>query len=491
MMKIPLLSFFLTLLVAASSCTRPAPSGSGHTEFTVAVYNVENLFDVDGVAIFNDYKPGEAGEPFTYTRRMLLTKLENAAALLVALEPGGPDVILFQELEGDFTPESSVTDIEAFLARHADTTVHTMLTDGWQESYRGYPAVAWLAKAMADVGLDGYQVVVAPTKPFDSGIAHVNATFSRFPIKQAHFHEIVQARDIIEVELDVAGHSLWVYNNHWKAGASNPNREPIRVQNAQVLKALVEARLEADPQADIIIGGDLNSHYNHSILYADIQTGINDVLGSHYLEGESLYNLWYEVEPEQRYAEVWRGNRGTLMHLIVSPGLYDDAGVSYLDNSFEVGRIVGLNADAFKRPRSWHFSGETGGGTSDHFPLIARFSTAPFEPEGELNAVEDALDFEMRHDDDPTIFPDELPDGSFFGQDLSQDPGALVGRLHAVQATVLSEQPLRLKVAGKEWAAYAPAPHVREQLKAGLKMELAVSLGYWKGEPQLVVAAIR
>lgn len=488
-MKIPNLTFILAVLLATTSCARE--SASEPTEFTVVAYNVENLFDADGVAIFNDYRPDEGDAPFTYSRRKLLTKLENAADVLAALDPGGPDVILLQELEGDFTPDSSVEDIDAFLADHADTTVRAMLTEGWRESYKGYPAVAWLTKAMADIGLDGYQVVVAPAKPFDSGIAHVNATFSRFPIKQVHFHAINQARDIIEAELDVNGRSLWVYNNHWKSGASNPEREPIRVQNAEVLRTLVDARLKADPRADIIVGGDLNSHYNHAILYPDIQTGINEVLLSHYLEGEALYNLWYEVEPEQRYAEVWRGRRGTLMHLIVSPGLYDSKGISYLDGSFRVGRIRGLNADAMKRPLSWNFAGEKGGGASDHFPLIARFSTAAFEPKTALNQKEDALDHEMRHDDDPGIFPEQLPDGSFLSQDFEQDPGEIVGRLYSVKAKVTSERPLRLEVEGKEWSAYAPAPHVREQLKAGAEMELAVSYGFWKGEEQLVIAAIR
>jgi endonuclease/exonuclease/phosphatase family metal-dependent hydrolase len=488
-MKIPVPAFFLTLVVATTLCARLPQSES--TEFTVAAYNLENVFDVDGVAIFDDYEQDEADDPFTYSRRKLLTKLENAAEVLAALDAGGPDVILIQELEGDFTPDSLVGDIDSFLASYADTTVRAMLTDGWQKSYRGFPAVAWLAKAMADIGLNGYHVVVAPTKPFDSGIAHVNAIFSRFPIKQVRFHDIAQARDIIEAELQVGGHSLWVYNNHWKSGASSPKREPIRVRNARVLKTLVDARLEDDPRADILIGGDLNSHYNHSILYPELQTGINDVLGSQFREGEGLYNLWYELAPEQRYSEVWRGRRGTLMQLILTHGLYDREGISYVDGSFEVGRFRGLNADAMKRPLEWNFAGQEGGGASDHFPLVARFRAAPFASEQPLNQTEDALDYEMRHDDDPGIFPESLPDGSFLNKDFEQDPGAIVGRLFSVTAKVVRERPLRLDVAGKEWSAYAPAPHVRERLRAGAEMELAVSYGFWKGKPQLVVAAIR
>lgn len=478
----------------------PVPQPGQHiAEFTLVAYNVENLFDADGVAIFNDYQQNAPGEPFAYTRQKLLTKLANASAVLSALDhPRGPDVILLQELEGDFTPESAIQDYDAFLAAHHGLTVVEMLGAGWKAEYAGIPSVAWLLKSMADRGMKGYHVAVGPTKPFESGIAHVNAIFSRFPIQQVFYHPIANARDIIEAELDVQGHSLWVYCNHWKSGASNPEREPIRVQNARVLRALVEQRLETDPQADIIIGGDLNSHYNHSLLFPEIETGINDVLEaqgrepwSGLPEEPSLYNLWYEIPPKARYSEVWRGRRGTLMHLIVSSGLYDKEGISYLDTSFKVGRLGGLNADAFERPISWSFAGEKGGGASDHFPLMARFRTGSFEGKAKPSMGKDALDYELRHDDDPMIRGIPLPDGSFFGEDLVEDPGDLVGRLFEVRARILQEHPLRIKVRGKEWPAYAPAPHVRERLKARSNLKLVVSHSYWKGEAQLIVEAIR
>lgn len=480
--SIILLSFLLALGCAAQ---RPP------TEFSVVAYNLENVFDVDGVAIFDDYRQDKPDEAFTYSRRKLLTKLQNATAVLAALASKGPDVILIQELENDFTPERTVTDFDAFLKAHSGRSVADMIVKDWKPEYAGIPSVAWLLKAMSDSGLSGYHVAVAPPKSFDSGIAHVNALFTRYPIKQVRFHRIEQARDIIEAELDINGHSLWVYNNHWKSGASNPEREPIRVENAKVLRRLIDARLAENPQADLLIGGDLNSHYNHSILYPDLTTGINDVLLSQAQEGKGLYNLWYEVGPKERYSEVWRGRRGTLMHLILSPGLYDSEGVSYVDSSFKLGQFRGINADAMGRPLEWNAAGKKGGGASDHFPLLARFSTAPFEAVEPLNQKDDALDFEMRHDDDPSIMPADLPSGLFLNEPLEKDPGEIVGRLFAVHAEVVNARPLRLDVAGQKWSAYAPAPHVRDRLKKGSSHDLIVSYGFWKGKAQLVVAAIR
>ncbi len=54
-------------------------------DFTVVAYNVENLFDVDGIAVYDDYRQDEPDDPFTYGRLKLLTKLKNTAAVLKSL----------------------------------------------------------------------------------------------------------------------------------------------------------------------------------------------------------------------------------------------------------------------------------------------------------------------------------------------------------------------------------------------------------------------
>ncbi|CAA6677216.1 MULTISPECIES: endonuclease/exonuclease/phosphatase family protein [unclassified Lentimonas] len=476
-------------------------------EFTVVAYNVENLFDVDGIAIYKDYTQDEPDDPFTYGRLKLLTKLQNTAAVLKTVNAGaGPEVILFQELEADFTPESGVADLNVFLEQHRETTVEQMLTTGWQPEYAGLPAQAWLLKVLSDAGLVDYSVVVAPAKAQDVGIAHTNAVFSRFPIQEVQLHELEQARDIFEVTLDVEGHPLTVYVNHWKSGASSPTREPIRAQNATVLRGLVDARLAADPMADIIIGGDLNSHYNHSILYPDVTTGINDVLGSQgdelairELGGVDLYNLWFELPPEQRYSEVWKGNRGTLMHLLITRGLYDQSGVRYVDGSFEVLMVPGLNADPLGRPLEWNFAGETGGGVTDHFPVAARFSVGSgvageFVELETPSAGDDALDFEMPLGYLPTMDL-QLDDGAFLVDVADAELGPYVGHLYQVNAMVLKLRPMTIDVGGDQWAAYAPDKAVYAQLKeikgAEAPSAMVVKLGIWKGKRQFVVEGLK
>ncbi|MEM8867559.1 MAG: hypothetical protein AAGC73_04765 [Verrucomicrobiota bacterium] len=468
--------------------------------FTVVAYNLENVFDVDGVALFEDYKQDDLEDPFVYTRRKLLTKLENAAAVLKAVNEGaGPEVLLIQELEGDFTPDSAVTDFDAFLEAHASTTVASMLTDGWDPDYAGLPAVAWLHKALADYGLECYEVVVAPSKAMDSRIAHVNAVFSKFPIKSVAVHPLLEARDILEVELEVEGHRLWLYDNHWKSGASNPKREPVRLQNADVLRSLIDQRLEEDPAAEIIIGGDLNSHYNQSLLFPKIETGINDVLGSQgdeSFQGGDLYNLWFELPPEARFSEVWRGRRGSLMHLILSGGLYDSEGISYVDGSFAKLVVPGLNVDAIGRPLAWNPAGTTGGGFTDHIPVMAEFRLGAFRAAGPLSKGDDALDYEMPLS--LADFPElsQFPDGAFIGEIEDAELGPYVDRLYEVEAAVLGIKPLRLKVGEAVWPAYTYDKNLFKEsalpayLNEGKLAKLVVRIHIYRGKKQLIVEKI-
>ena len=464
--------------------------------FTVLTYNVENLFDVDGFSKFDDYKANSG-----YTPRKLLTKLRNITNVLKSVDDGEtPEVVLFQELEADFTPESTIEDYNAFLEMYSDISVADMLDAEWSESYAGFPASAWLLKALADEGLTGYHVVTAEYRGTESGSAHTNAIFSTFPIISHEAHPILMARDIIEAELEVEGQSLFVYVNHWKSGASNPDSEPIRVENAKVLRSLIDTRLEADPYADIIIAGDLNSHYNHSALFPNILTGVGDVLGSTGNESfnkTDLYNLWFELTPEARYSEVWRGRIGTLMHMLITQGLYDLSGISYIDGSFDKLVIPGINADLIGRPIRWHSSGETGGGVSDHFPVYARFSVGAFKASAALSNGGNISSYEYPLTVAQFNGDLKLIDGSFLNPLSDAELTPYVGQLYTMDAVVENIRPLQLKVGRRTWPAYYSDPSFIEEGGLPLYMKnyrgqvrLVVQFNFYRGKSQLIVEDI-
>ena len=122
-------------------------SGLSRT-FTVMVYNVENLFDIDGVSLFSDY------EPDRYGPAKLATKLRNIAELVGdAGGITGPEVILFQEFEVDQTPDGSPFDYAAFLRRSKGRSVSDLLGERLDAKARDLPVEALLLKQFEDSGL--------------------------------------------------------------------------------------------------------------------------------------------------------------------------------------------------------------------------------------------------------------------------------------------------------------------------------------------------
>ena len=118
----------LGILWAGSLSARP---------FIVLVYNVENLFDADSKAMFEDYQPAR------YSRQHVLTKVRNVAEVVSRFEDGrGPDIILFQEIEQDLTNAIEVPDYDAILRRYAGLTIGEMLGPKFSDEIADLPAEA-------------------------------------------------------------------------------------------------------------------------------------------------------------------------------------------------------------------------------------------------------------------------------------------------------------------------------------------------------------
>lgn len=474
---------------------------SGAREFLVAVYNVENLFDIDGVARYEDYR--EDGPDALWGPGPLLRKVDGIVELMAQLGEGrGPDIILFQEVERDHTARKRHFNWADFQRRFRTRTLAEMLDDPGPE-VRSLPAVAFLWKRMEERGLAGYSVAMPenewrrPDAP-----VHINPVFSRFPVRAVRQHRLQEARDILEVEVCIDGHRLILLNNHWKSGASNPEMEVVRVQNAAVLRARVEEILRRDPWAEIVIGGDLNSHYNQHLVYPEMaKVAIREVLGSvgdeaAWAAGErdGFYNLWYELPPERRRSDTWRGEWGTLMHLLVSRGLYDGRGIEYVNDSFSVLAVPGLNAHpVFGTPVRWRQTGG-GAGFSDHFPLVARFRVVsgsngplPRSPgwsseKPEVDGRRLLVDYALKEEVEIPLAGQllQLPESAWPDQ---------VGSLFLVEGAITRRRPLMLRFGGREWEVFAPDRELMETLRAdpGQPLRVVAELGEFRGRLQWVV----
>lgn len=491
--------FILLVLVPVWLAARP---------FTVVVYNVENLHDADGVAVYDDYQPA------LYNQHHALTKVKNIASVAAKFAAGqGPDIILFQEIEVDHTPGKTPPDYVSIMKRYADTTIDRMLGPDFNKEIADLPAEALLLKAFVDRGLNGYTVIAGSDGK--EGATHEGkpaqaikcVIFTRFPVKEVHNYPTASARNILEVKLDVDGYPLTVFDNHWKSGAGDAATEVIRIENAGVLRKRLDELLKADPCADILIGGDLNSHYNQKRRYRKMpDTAINDTLGSQGNElairgpARDLYNLWFELPEAERGSDVFKGEWGTLMNLIITRGLYDQRGVQYVDNSFDVAKFPGLNADAGGLPVRWNGKeGEGGQGFSDHFPIYARFVTVDDNQPGKFIP----LTRESGHEDDAdgkankvdlskTDFASavvllKLPEGAKLRD------GTWTGKLFRVEAAkALDDHLLKIEVNGETYDVYGPRKEIRDRLYAqrreqGGKLTFYGEFGTYKGGWQFLV----
>ena len=392
----------LLLFVVANCKTSEATEGQNQPEeYTFVTYNVENLFDADGIAEYDDYSPTDRDGNPQYSKEDVLTKVQNVIKVMQQYNEGkGPDIIAFVELESDFTPSSSYADAGDFLGQFAHTTLSDMLGPDFNEKVADLPSEWLLLKGMVDAGMWNYQVEVG-YPPMENGkptTVQKTAVFSRFPVlrEKTEIHPLVRARSILEAHIDVEGNELVVFANHWKSGAGSAEMEEVRLQNAQVLRDRLDALVAENPEIDFILAGDFNSDYNQKARYNFPKTAINDVLGSSGNEicfmdadfkgidgleamkqactpEDFVYNLWYELDLNQRGSDSYRGKWGTLMQIMLSPGMRSFSGLQYVDDSYEVGDFGFNTFSSSREPKRWS-STFTGSGYSDHLPVSMRFT---------------------------------------------------------------------------------------------------------------------
>ncbi len=347
-------------------------------EFTVMVYNVENLAGADGRTLSDDYRPQ------LYSRTHLLTKLNNIAKICAMFEEGrGPDIILFQEIERDINSDQYTFDHQGMLRAYEGMRIEEMLGQHYNREIARMPVEALLLKMLSDRGMRDYRVAAADDAMVPGprrSVAHINVIFSRFVIGSVQTYLMEDAPAILEVQVEVEGKPLYLFNNHWKFGVDNLQAECSRITAAELVRERVEEIFSINPAADIIIGGDLNCFHDQKLRYGWRKTAVNDVLKAvadeRLLRGPhgDLYNLWYELPVSQRGSGLVDDKWTTFMQMIVSRGLYDYSGVQYIDDSFEVAAYAGVNVNAEGKPYRWSFRG-SGQGFSKNFPLVARFRT--------------------------------------------------------------------------------------------------------------------
>lgn len=123
-------------------------------------------------------------------------------------------------------------------------------------------------------------------------------------------------RPPLVVDLEVSGpwgdpYPLTVIVNHWKSKGGDESVNIIRrTYQAEHVAALVQARLDADPEAAIVVLGDLNDYY---------ESGPVEILQEQ--TAPSLLHSFDNLSPADRYTYIFNGGSQALDHILYSRGM--------------------------------------------------------------------------------------------------------------------------------------------------------------------------
>ena len=305
--------------------------------FTVASYNVENLFDLkfDGTE-YKRYIPNTK----YWNKESFLNKLNNISKTINHLDAS---IIALQEIESKRALESLKKQTQ-------------------------YKYSVFIKNKKASVGL---------------------AILSKYPIAK-HKRIIVDkndkySRDILKATIYIQNKPLIIYVNHWR---SKRAKESKRIIYASALQKDIK---KLTKNTDYIVLGDLNSNYDEYQTFKYEKklndtygiTGINQILNTtideNFVTKENIlkynklvhYNLWLELKEKNRFSSKFKNYNNTPDNILLSRGLFDKYNLSYIDNSFKVFKPSYLYK--YNKIKRWNQYKKNG--YSDHLPIYAQFST--------------------------------------------------------------------------------------------------------------------
>lgn len=316
----------------------------GENILKIATYNVENLFDLQKSG--HEYSEYIPNGPSLWNQKNYKIKLNNIAQVIKDIDA---DIIALQEVES----------LQALLD---------------------------LRFALKQKGLYYQYYSIADKKDTTIKVA----LLSKIPFvysKELSVTQTLEYRNILENKFLINGKELYIFVNHWK---SKSGAESRRIVSAKALKKRVS---EIGFDKNIILLGDFNSDYEEHIKFKrkrkhnDTEgiTGINHILGTinqkesaskvKYAK-DSFYNLWYDIDKENRYTYIYRGKKEVLDNILISQPLLDEKDISYIHGS-----ISNFDKEYLFKKKSinrWEVSRakvpkHKGKGYSDHLSVTAKF----------------------------------------------------------------------------------------------------------------------
>lgn len=313
-------------------------------EFTVASYNVENLFDLRyNQSEYKEYIPNTKS---LWNRKNYRTKLHNIARVIKDINA---DIIVLQEIES----------LEVLKSLKKLTNY----------KYHSFNKIKKSAVGLA---------ILSNYKIHKTNIIKINS--KKIP------------RDIYEYVLKIENITFSIFNNHWP---SKKQKESYRILFANKLKNYLK---KYQNDYDYILLGDFNSNYNEKqtiklnkkLNNSYNITGINDILkSSNNINKKEMYNLWYELEYINRFSSSFRNENNSPDNIVLPFSLFDRKKISYIKNSFQVHKFSYLfkNKKIYRWQMKNKYRVHKGTGYSDHLAISAVFSTLKYKKDIEVKDI--------------------------------------------------------------------------------------------------------
>ncbi|HEX7847036.1 MAG TPA: endonuclease/exonuclease/phosphatase [Chitinophagaceae bacterium] len=329
-------ALLISLFVAATAQKKEYKSA------IIAFYNLENLYDTVDNTLTNDEEFLPKGIR-NYSSTIYFNKLNKLATVIseigVDVNPDGPALLGVAEVEND-------------------TVLNDLVKQKLIEK-RGYKIVHYDSKDIrgVDVGLlynPKYFKVEASDK-----------LFVQLPggSKDAYF-----TRDILWVKGKLDGETIHVYVNHWPSRSGGEQRSaPARNAAAQVCRNHIDSIAKIEPNAKIIVMGDLNDDPTNE----SVAVIINAKGKEKDVKKGGMFNPWTELYKKGigtlAYQDAW----GLFDQIIISQPFLDkeqNGFFFYQQHIFHKEYLVENNGRYKGYPmRTWDGNSYRGG-YSDHFP---------------------------------------------------------------------------------------------------------------------------
>lgn len=351
----------LSLLIPTGGSVWAQSGPDASDGITILAYNVENLFDAvaDGTE-YPQFNPSRG----KWDDHLYHLRLENTARVVRAAVAGGPDIVVFEEIE--------------------NRNVLRTLAD----------------KYLTGLGYRTMAMVPVPRSAVNVGV------LSRYSVTDIRAHEVHTGaghplRNILELWIDCGGTPLVLFACHWKSKSGGAEQtEDGRLLASRIIVTRMREIFAADASADVVVAGDLNENvdeyqrvggtYQTAIIPLDgngapaspfperfIQNSIFAVDSpnelSRYASADAsaaaplvMFTPWAAASAPAGEGSYWyHGDWETIDQFLLSPGLFDARGLSF--DSFRV-VAPGFILNRLGHPSSWETSRAKG--YSDHLPIL-------------------------------------------------------------------------------------------------------------------------